>query len=120
MGTLIKIAAGLNLLCQHVPSINALVPSQGAPARNFGSVSRGGGHSNSADVPQSGAGVRVGAWRVTRRQGIEMRSTLSPPGVGEAGTAAVLDRNDGGTQTVREMSEQMSQVRAAIPLFLRC
>ena len=34
-----------------------------------------------------------------------MRSTLEA-----GGTSAVLDRNDGGTQTVREMSEQMSQV----------
>lgn len=111
MGKVMKIAAGLNLLCQHVPSANALVPSQGAPARAFVSVSGGGGHSTAVDVSPTGAGVGAGAWRVARRQGIEMRSTLTPPGVGEAGGAAVLDRNDGGTQTVREMSEQMSQVR---------
>ena len=56
------------------------------------------------DVSRFVVGVDSGTWRVARRQGIEMRSTLTPPGV--------LDRNDGGTQTVREMSEQMSQVRA--------
>lgn len=111
MGTVLKIAAGLNLLCQHVPSVNALVPCPGTPARTFGSVS-GGGHSTDAGVSRPGVDVGAGAWRVARRQGIDMRSTLSPPG-GEAGGGgtAVLERNDGGTQTVREMSEQMSQVR---------
>lgn len=104
VGTVLKIAAGLNLLCQHVPSVNALVPSPGAPARTFGSINGGGGHSDDTDVSRFVVGVDSGTWRVARRQGIEMRSTLTPPGV--------LDRNDGGTQTVREMSEQMSQVRA--------
>lgn len=104
-------AAGLNLLlCQQGRSVHALVPSHGvARPSSFGGGTQRSAHGLGSSS-QSGPGARRGA----RRRGVDMRSTLTPPervAADPSGAAtAVLDRNDGGTQTVREMSAQMSQV----------
>lgn len=85
-------AAAVLLLCQQQGRVQALVPSHGGVFWSiFGGASRGGASPTASSSSRGG--------------GMEMRSTLTPP-------PQQTETIEGGTQTVREMSAQMSQVRA--------
>lgn len=93
----------LVLLCHQQPhSVNALLATRGIPK------TLGGGRISGIfeRLQYQGYGRNR---EIDRLFSLAMRSTLTPST--RRRTPEVLERNDGGTQTVREISEQMSQVR---------
>lgn len=107
-------AAVLLLLCQHL-GVHALVVGSTKVATRAATFSRsdGAGVRSSASTSgrrPRGEGAGVGRGRGRGRGGVEMRSTLTPP---PPTTSTRQQTMDGGTQTVREMGAQMSQVRAS-------
>lgn len=93
----------LVLLCHQQPhSVDALLATRGLPK------TLGGGRVNgSVERLRSEGYARTR--EIDRLFSLAMRSTLTPST--RRRTPGVLKRNGGSTQTVREISEQMSQVR---------